>query len=345
MLAIHMCEGSFSDKWIEYCDENEIKYKLVNCYSSNIVEDLKDCRALLWHWHHNDLKAQLFARQLTFSLEQKGMVVFPSSKNSWHFDDKIGQKYLLEGVGAPIVKSHIFYNKEDALQWSNETSYPKVFKLRGGAGAINVKLARSKSEANRYINKAFTGGFKHNRFTALKERLWHFKRDKSLDSFINITRGIGRAIFPRNDMKNLPTERGYAYFQDFIKDNDSDIRIIVIGDQAFAIKRMVRDGDFRASGSGKIIYDPQHIPLECVRLSFKFARKLELDCVAYDYVINEGKPEIVEISYGFASHAYLGCTGLWDADLNWTKCEVNPEALMVERVLEKLSKNHENLNS
>jgi glutathione synthase/RimK-type ligase-like ATP-grasp enzyme len=56
--------------------------------------------------------------------------------------------------------------------------------------------------------------------------------------------------------KKFNPEKNYVYFQDFIPQNDFDIRIIVIGKRAFAIKRMVRKGDFRASGSGNIKYDP-----------------------------------------------------------------------------------------
>ena len=36
---------------------------------------------------------------------------------------------------------------------------------------------------------------------------------------------------------------------------------------------MVRDGDFRASGSGKIIYNKDEIPLECINIAFKTSKK------------------------------------------------------------------------
>ena len=37
------------------------------------------------------------------------------------------------------------------------------------------------------------------------------------------------------------------------------VRVIVINDKAFAIKRMVRKNDFRASGSGIIEYDKENL--------------------------------------------------------------------------------------
>ena len=137
MIAIHHRLGSFSDKWIEYCDQYNIQYKLVNCYSSNIVEHLKDCTGLMWHWSHYDYKASNFARQLTYSIELSGKKVFPDSRTCWHFDDKVGQKYLLEAIGAPLVKSYVYYGKNEATAWARNTIYPKIFKQRGGAGSLN----------------------------------------------------------------------------------------------------------------------------------------------------------------------------------------------------------------
>lgn len=46
-IAIHQIKGSFSDRWIEYCNQNNVQFKIVNCYDSDIIEQLKDCDALM----------------------------------------------------------------------------------------------------------------------------------------------------------------------------------------------------------------------------------------------------------------------------------------------------------
>lgn len=111
-IAIHHTEESFSDYWIEYCKSNAISFKVVNCYDNDIVTQLQDCDALMWHHHHGVYKDTLFAKSLLFSLEQAGVKVFPDLNTAWHFDDKIGQKYLLEAINAPLVPSHVFYDKK-----------------------------------------------------------------------------------------------------------------------------------------------------------------------------------------------------------------------------------------
>ena len=126
------------------------------------------------------------------------------------------------------------------------------------------------------------------------------------------------------------------FFQDYIPGNDYDIRVIVIHDKAFAIKRMVRENDFRASGSGSILYEKEHFNEETVSLAFEVSEKLKDQCMAYDFVYLDGKPLIVEISYGFDMVGYDACTGYWDKDLNWYDGKFNPYGWMVEDVIESV---------
>lgn len=336
MLAIHTSSGSFVPGWIRYCEENSISYTEVDCFASDILEQLDGCDALLWNWAHHDYRAQLFARQLIVSVEEMGIRVFPNTATCWHYDDKVGQKYLLEAVKAPIVATHVFYEEDCALRWVERASYPKVWKLRGGAGAQNVRLIKSKREARRVVIRSFGRGWGNSRFHSLKDKIWHWRRDRTLRSFLNISRGIGRAIFPHEKNIRIPTQRNYVYLQDFIPENDHDIRVIVIGGRAFAIKRMVRKGDFRASGSGIIRYERDEIPEICIRIAFDVTRSLGSQCCAFDFVYSDGKWLIIEISYAFNLEGYQRCPGYWAENLEWREGPVTPEHFIVEDLLAEL---------
>jgi len=226
-IAIHHRKGSFSDRWMTYCEQNNIDYKIVNAFDSDLVQQLKDCDAFMWHHHHGHFKDVLAAKKILFSLEHAGINVFPDFKTTWHFDDKAAQKYLLEAIDAPLVPSYIFYEKKKAINWANQTSYPKVFKLKGGAGATNVKLVRTQTEALKLINKAFGKGFaQFDRLNNFKERYNKYKSGQ--DTLLSVTKGAGRLAIPTNFSKQQPPEKGYAYFQDFIPNNSFDIRVIVM---------------------------------------------------------------------------------------------------------------------
>ena len=339
VLAIHHhVEDSYSPMWIEYCEKNSIKYKLVNCYDNDIMEQLKEFDALLWHWSHTDYKAQLFARQLIYALEFRDFVVYPNAIGSLYFDDKIGEKYILQSIDAPIVPSYVFYDKKSANDWIENITFPKVFKLRSGAGAHNVKLVQTISEAKRYISKAFGKGFfSTHRGAAIKNRIWHFRRDKSLKSFLNISRGFYRFFIPNPKSVALPIEKNYLYAQDFIPNCDHDIRVFVVGDKAISKKRMVREGDFRASGSGKFIWEIDESQKECVRIAFEVTQKLGMQSIAFDFVMDEnGDAKIIEISYAVGLRAFLDGIGYWNRDLSWTESKIVIEDYIIEDLLTTL---------
>lgn len=316
-IAICDRQGSFSSRWIEYCKNHGIDYKIVDVYASDIIEQVKDCDAFMWHHHHADYRDVLFAKQLIYSLENSGIKCFPNSKTTWHFDDKVGQKYLLEAVGAPLAPSYVFYTKEDVVNWINKTSFPKVFKLRGGAGAANVKLVRTANDAKKLVNQAFGKGFpQFDRFSYFKDRFKRWRSGK--ETFKGILKGVFRLFIPPVFARMHAPEKGYAYFQDFIPNNEFDIRVCVVGEKAFALKRMCRSNDFRASGSGNIIYDKKQIDERCVKIAFDVNQKLNCQSIAYDFVFDEkNEPKIIEISYGYTHEAYDICEGYWDKDLNW----------------------------
>lgn len=81
---------------------------------------------------------------------------------------------------------------------------------------------------------------------------------------------------------------------------------------------MTRKNDFRASGSGDIIYQKTQIDERCVDISFKVNQKLKAQSVAFDFVFDQkNKPLIVEMSYGYAVNAYDSCEGYWTDDMQW----------------------------
>ncbi|KPA15316.1 protein containing ATP-grasp fold, RimK-type [Candidatus Magnetomorum sp. HK-1] len=337
-LAIHKKQNSFSDRWISYCDSNKISYKIVNCYDSNIMSDLNDVNALLWHWAHHEPEGQLVARQIISAIEKMGIVVFPNINTCWHYDDKIAQKYLLESINAPIVPSHVFLIKDEAIQFIEKAQYPLVFKLRCGAGSQNVQLVKNKYEAKKLCRKAFSKGFLAAKgyFADAKTKV---RNIPNIEAFIGKMKRFPRSV--KNIISNrrlLSVQKGYLYFQDFIANNQYDTRITVIGDRAFGFLRKVRPGDFRASGSGQILYDNDKIDMRCVEIAFDVSKKLNTQSLSFDFIFDsENEPKICEISYCYQSKAVHDCPGNWDHKLNWNKGHMWPEDAILLEVLRLIS--------
>lgn len=336
-IAIHHYSGDFSERWIEYCKKNNIDYGIVDCYKNDIIKVMKDFDILLWSWNLSHFESLQFARELTYSLEKMGKKVFPDFKTSFFYDNKVGQKYLLEAIDMPTIPSYIFYSKQDALTWINKTTFPKVFKLSSGAGSMNVKLCHSKDQAKSFIEKAFGKGFSQvDRISWFKDRVKKFSEQPSQKSFLSMIKSLGR-LFIKTEKEKLTTkEKGYIYFQDFIPENSFDIRIIIIGDKAIYFKRLCRDNDFRASGSGKFIFDKNQIDLRCIKLAFDISLKLNFQCMAYDFIFDKNNtPLIVEMSYHFSPYVPDNCEGYLDKDLNWFDQKINPQYMILDYILKR----------
>lgn len=316
-IAIHHRKGSFSDRWIAYCQENGIEYKLVNAYASDIIQQIEGCDAFMWHFHQGGYRDMQMAKALILSLEAKGVKCFPNSHTCWHFDNKVWEKYLLEAVGAPLVPSYVFYTEKDALEWAKKTTFPKVFKLKGGASAYNVMLARSRKEAEKLIRQSFGKGFLQYRWQNHLREQWRKYKEKKA-TLRELLRPFYYAVkrYPTVFSHYHQKEIGYAYFQDFIPNNDHDTRVVVIGcSRAMAERRYVRKGDFRASGSGHFEYGK--VDNRVLDIAFKMAEKLQMQSVAFDFIMDNDKPLIVEISYGFGTHGISHSGGYWTPDLAW----------------------------
>ncbi|MCB6974647.1 MULTISPECIES: ATP-grasp domain-containing protein [Butyricimonas] len=340
-IAIHNSHISYSEQWIAYCEKHAIPYKIVNAYDSDIIHQLGDCTAFMWHHNHVDYRDRIFAKQLLYSLQEKGIKVYPDFKTTWHFDDKVGQKYLLEAINAPLVKSYVFYNKKDALAWIGTTTFPKVFKLRGGSGSSNVRLAKTRREARRLINIAFGRGFSFIPICHLfVDSLKKFIHGKG--AFLDILKRAVRLIIPSKFMRMGNKEKGYAYFQDFVPGLKEDYRIQFVGKRCWAMIRNVREGDFRASGSHDMTFDHTRIPRKMLDIAYALVEKLSLQSCAFDFLIEDQKIKLVEISYCFGidveqrnGEFYVDefTHGYWDENKEWHEGSFNPLGWMVEQML------------
>ncbi|MBE0575233.1 MAG: hypothetical protein IH613_04965 [Desulfuromonadales bacterium] len=333
-VAIHAREGSFSGRWIEYCQQNNIPYKIVNCHANDVSAQLQGIEALLWHWAYQVPADVLVAKPILRMAERVGIKVYPNLATCWHFDDKVSQKYLLEFLDAPLVPTFIFFDQKDAFDWIEKTSFPIVFKLSKGAGSANVRLVKNAAEARSLVKKAFgpgiaqSGGY----FIDLNKKV---TRVKSRKDYLGVLSRMPRAVLEarkRNAERVL--EKNYVYFQEFVPDNLYDTRITIIGKRAFGFTRNVRKNDFRASGSGAIDYDSERVDPECIQIAFDVAQRIGSQSLAFDFVKTaDRKPIILEVSYGFNAEAVHACLGYWDSELNWHEGQYWPQELILTDLL------------
>ena len=345
-IGIQSIPKGISKKWIEYCVENNIEYKLINPYTNDAVQQLEDCDAYMWHHDHLSKKDHQVAKRLLTAIEHSGKVCFPSIYENWHYDDKVAQKYLFEAIDAPLIPSYVFYEEKEALEWVKNTDWPKVFKLTGGAGSSNVKLIKNENEAKKIIRKSFGKG--HSIFNQRKyfwdERLSKFKKNKSI---IFLLKTFYHLLKPTNNKLVDYIEKDYVYFQDFMPNNEFDLRLTVINqNKIVCIKRYNRKGDFRASGSGNMHFlSKDELDKSLLKMVLETTIKLKMNFACYDLVFDSlNNPVIVEIAYTPAPE-YEESPGYWDENLNWQEGVVGDYAgWMVDNVIDQVKfRNNSNL--
>jgi glutathione synthase/RimK-type ligase-like ATP-grasp enzyme len=336
MIAIHHRENSFSEKWISYCESNKLGYIILNIFDSNIIQETRNnkIKYFLFHFGTENYETDLYLKKLVYVLENEGIKVFPSFSLYWHYDDKLSQKYLFESLGLPHVPMRIFYQKQDAINWLNEATYPFVFKLRCGAGSRNVRLVKNKQEATKLISTMFGKGIYPARSVFADFKSKARKHSKKKDWKRALLRFPKTFFTSLKANQYLPPEKGYFLTQEFYPNNQFDTRITVIGKKAFGFRRFNRPGDFKASGSGLIDYNPDTIDPQIIKTAFEIAEKIDDSSLAFDFIYDlNGYPKILEISYCYVSNAVFDSGGYWNDNLKYFKKAVIPEYEIIDNLL------------
>jgi len=318
---------SYSKRWEAMASEQDISITWVNVHTEEAISQIADCDGFMWR-SSPGAYPRLLAKRLMPAIEYGCRIpVFPNWKTLWYSEDKIAQSFLLKAAELPIPKTYIFWNYSETRRFIDEAGYPFILKLYSGYQSRNVRLLKSKEEAGFYANLLFNGAI-----TSLNAR--------PNGGYWPILRNVKDVIHGKslcNPTQDEDVHYNYFYAQEFLENNDFDTRITVIGTRVFAFRRFNRPNDFRASGSGKIDWDPSKIDEKLVRLAFKTARALDVQVVAIDVLRRGGVPVIGELTLSFASWAVRDCPGHWvlegepdTGSLRWVAGELRPEDVIFE---------------
>ena len=332
---------SFSERWIERLPQLGHEPLVVDANKEDFFDKVAACDGFMWTILQ-PVDSRHFGRRILAALEHgMNMPVFPSWETIWHFDDKIGQDYLLRAANIPAPKTWVFWYRRAAMDFCRTATYPMVLKLAAGIMSRNVTLLRNFAEAEYWINRMFSGGV----VTLEKPTLGGISglRQRVSDAARLLAKGLPPYVWPFAEV-----QRSYFLVQEFLAGNEFDTRITVVGNRAFGFRRHNRPGDFRASGSGRIDWDHTQIDPAMVRLAFAAQRKLGAQSLAIDGMYRNGEPVIGEISYIYEGWAVAQCPGHWelrgdprDGQLDWVEGSVRPDDAILDDFLALIAQRRE----
>lgn len=304
---------------------NGIPFERLKAGQTDFLERAAKLDLLLVRWGHYDHDRQIALAVLPVVENLMGVKCYPDLSTCWHYDDKIRQWLMMQARGYPMVASRVFWERGEALAWlEREAEFPQVFKLAAGAGSSNVLLVEDAARGKRLVRRMFGSGILPGRVIGGGDvRLRHFS------PWRETRRALGNLRRRLRGLDSSPwwqAHKNYALFQRYLPGNDSDTRVTLIGNRAFAFRRLTRAGDFRASGSGRIDYDQDKIDPRCIEIAHRISEEMKFQSMAYDFLFTpEGEPQFCEISYTYLSRTVYDCPGYWDRELNYRSGHFWPE--------------------
>lgn len=173
---------------------------------------------------------------------------------------------------------------------------PYVFKKITGAGSSGVSLIKKYQDENAVKSKFFDVG--------LKRKLIKFQRKLKLTASeygLYSYRHKGFAL---------------AVTQDFIKDLKCDYKVLIFGHKYFVLRRDVRKNDFRASGSGKLIFE--EVPNVVLDFAKKVFEQLNEPYASLDIAISGKQAHLIEYQIlNFGPYALKSSPGYYEFDSIW----------------------------
>jgi len=316
--------SDFVKKYARILDFNNIDYIWLNINDPDFWTKIKNIDCFIFRFPQYQSEKQIAKDILPIIENEYKIKCFPNQKTCWHFDDKVKQYFLLKSHGFPIIDTWIFYKREKAYKWAESTEYPVIFKLRGGAGSQNVIMVKNSRKAKKLIKKQFGKGIKYFGFLNFYSTSW---KDKNFyGEYRKIGGKIKRLLQGKEPRLHWQIDKNYCLFQKFIPNNNFDTRVTVIGDRAYAYRRLNRSNDFRSSGSGDFDVNPEAIDLQHIEKAFEITKKLNFQSMAYDFLYDErSDSKLCEISYTFTDWMLYECPGFWDSKLNWYEGQYWPQ--------------------
>lgn len=203
----------------------------------------------------NGLFYKEYIEDILLDLQYRGLILLPRFELFRAHHNKIFMEMIrnsLKEKSLKTIKSYSIYDLTDLKVLlptiENKLGYPMVIKMSSGSGARGVGLAHNSKELRKKVKKMSSIVY-HNYSTP-----WYSNVILS-----KAKRHIRNKISKKEEVNTYPQEK--LIIQNFIPNLTYDYKVLIFGKKYYVLKRLTRDNDFRASGSGKFTF-PVQITLE-----------------------------------------------------------------------------------
>lgn len=193
---------------------------------------------------------QLYDERLYYIHYILGLNIYPTYIENIFYENKRALAYWLKYSGFQHPATHIFYDKEDAMNYAENAALPIVAKTAIGAGGSGVRIFRDKEAVRNYIHKAFSD-------TGIT-RTWgpNLRKGNILNRVLKRLSMPGETLRYFRQKKQSATidpQRWFVLFQDYVE-AEFEWRAVKVGESFFAHKKLRSIGEM-ISGTSNVSWD------------------------------------------------------------------------------------------
>ena len=246
-------------------------------------------------------------------LKEKGAELIPSYPWFRAHSNKVLQEMLRRSFRDERLKSPKSLWLGDLKELDRalpEVTYPAVVKLSGGSGSRGVALAKNEAELKELAARMMDHHYRDFEDTLYLESGLMAKRI--------LRRVTGRRVGEETILPHMETNK--VVIQEFIPSLSGDYKVLYFLDRYFVLRRANREGDFRASGSGRFSYPLRTEEVaDVLDLAEAAAAEIGMPMMSLDIGKSPERCCLIEfqcVYFGpytlqFAPHCFLRENGTW----------------------------------
>lgn len=273
-------------------------------------ENFKDELVLYTSSEDDGYYYKSFIEDVVLGLELQGAKVIPEYKYLRANNNKVFMEILRKQIiNDNSLNARYYGTLEELKKDISKLQFPVVIKTAEGASGSGVYLAHSQDEIISITKKIA-------RTKNINYELWDY----------------GRGIKHKGYVRDSKYRKKFIV-QEFVPNLKNDWKILIYWDKYFILYRGVRDNDFRASGSGKFIFDNDHlIPSGLFDFAENIFNSFNVPNASFDICYDGRKFYLTEFQL-----IYFGTTTIEKADSYYTKREPNKWEKVIDKIdLEKI---------
>jgi hypothetical protein len=271
-LGIFREPRHYHANFVAACRQMSISYKLLDLMGPDWVRTVREanCDAyLVWPPSSRRVWKELYDERLKVMVDDWGMTIFPTYDELWLWESKRRMRDWTAAHGLPMPATHIFYNRDEALEFAEKVELPIISKTDHGDCSRGVRILRTRRDAVNLVRRAF-----------------------------------GRGISFR-ERSSGEKEAGFILFQEFIPDA-TEWRMIRVDESYFGhMKKKI--GDFHSGSHTALEGEPPRELLDLTRhiTDIKGFKSMALDIL----LSRDGRPHVTELQtiWGYTGDAKGQC--------------------------------------